>query len=134
MDEPTGKSDTSPGKPLTTQEMASTSPDVAAQKPVTEVRQAYGTAKTENLRDSGLWRIILPAFVVLCCLAVLAIPLIILIPLLSNSLNPNAAANAAGHPLSWLWIVMIIIVLGIAAVIIRGLIKIFMTQAGNYRS
>lgn len=133
MDEPTVKSDTSPGEPLTAQEMASTSPDVAAEKPVSEARQAYGTAKTENLRDSGLWRIVLPTFVALCCLAVLAIPLIILIPLLSNSLNPSAAANAAGHPLSWLWIVMIIIVLGIAAVIIRGLIKIFMTQAGNYR-
>jgi len=134
MDEPTLKSDPSPGKPLTAQEMASTSPDVAAQKPASEARQAYGTAKTENLRDSGLWRFLLPAFVVVCCLAVLAIPLIILIPLLSNSLNPQAAANVAGHPLSWLWIVMIVIVLGIAAVIIRGLIKIFMTQAGNYRS
>jgi hypothetical protein len=133
MDEPTVKSDTSPGKPLTAQEMASTSPDVAAEKPASQARQAYGTAKTENLRDSGLWRIILPTFVALCCLAVLAIPLIILIPLLSNSLNPSAAANTAGHPLSWLWIVMIIIVLGIAAVIIRGLVKIFMTQAGNYR-
>jgi ABC-type arginine transport system permease subunit len=134
MDEPTFKSDTSPGKPLTAQQMASTSPDVAAEKPASEARQAYGTAKTENLRDSGLWRFLLPAFVVLCCLAVLAIPLIILIPLLSNSFNPSAAANAAGHPLSWLWIVMIVIILGIATVIIRGLIKIFMTQAGNYRS
>lgn len=134
MDDPTVKSDTSPGKPLTAQQMASTSPDVAAEKPASEARQAYGTAKTENLRDSGLWRFLLPAFVVLCCLAVLAIPLIILIPLLSNSLNPSAAANVAGHPLSWVWIVMIIIILGIAAVIIRGLIKIFMTQAGNYRS
>jgi ABC-type arginine transport system permease subunit len=134
MDEPGLQSDTSPGKPLTAQQMASISPEVAAEKPASEARQAYGTAKTENLRDSGLWRIALPTFVALCCLAVLAIPLIILIPLLSNSLNPSAAANAAGHPLSWLWIVMIIIVLGIAAVIIRGLVKIFMTQAGNYRS
>jgi len=133
MEEPTVKSDTSPGKPLTAQEMASTSPDVAAEKPIPEARQAYGTAKPENLRDSGVWRIVLPTFVALCCLAVLAIPLIILIPLLSNSLNPSAAANTSGHPLSWLWIIMIIIVLGIAAVIIRGLIKIFMTQAGNYR-
>ena len=133
MEEQTTKPDTSAGKPLTTQEMAATSPDLAAQKPAPEARKAYGTAKTENLRDSGLWRILLPAFVALCCLAVLAIPLIILIPLLSHSLSPGAASNAAGIPLSWLWIVMIIIVLGIAAVIIRGLIKIFMTQAGNYR-
>ena len=138
MEEQTTKPDTSAGRPLTTQEMAFTSPDVAgggiAEKPASEARQAYGTAKTENLRDSGLWRILLPAFVVVCCLAVLAIPLIILIPLLSHSLSPSAASNAAGIPLSWLWIVMIVIVLGIAAVIIRGLIKIFMTQAGNYRS
>ena len=60
MDEPTVTSDTSPGKPLTAQEMAATSPDVAAEKPASEARQAYGTAKTENLRDSGLWRIVLP--------------------------------------------------------------------------
>ena len=133
MDEPTVQSDISAEKPLTTQEMAATSPDVAAEKPTSEARQAYGTAKTETLRDSGLWRFLLPAFVAVCCLAVLAIPLIILIPLLSHSLSPSAASNAAGIPLSWLWIVMIVIVLGIAAVIIRGLIKIFMTQAGNYR-
>src|ERR1051326_769130 len=30
----------------------------------TEHRQVYGTAKTENLRDSGAWRIILPTFVI----------------------------------------------------------------------
>ncbi len=52
----------------------------------TEHRQAYGTAKTENLRDSGLWRIILPAFVALLCIALLAVPLIILIPLFVRSL------------------------------------------------
>ena len=138
MDEPTAKPDTSAGKPISAQEMASVSPDAAgggiAQKPPSEERKAYGTAKTENLRDSGLWRILLPAFVAACCLAVLAIPLIILIPLLSHSLSPTAAANVAGTPLSWVWIVVMLIVLGIAALIIRGLIKIFMTQAGNYRS
>lgn len=132
MEEQTTKTDTSAEKPLTAQEMAATSPDVAAEKPASEARKAYGTAKTENLRDSGLWRILLPTFVAVCCLAVLAIPLIILIPLLFHSLSASAASNAAGIPLSWLWIVMIVIVLGIAAVIIRGLIKIFMTQAGNY--
>src|SRR5437588_673089 len=138
MDEPTAKPDSSAGKPLTAQEMTSVSPDVArgeiAEKPPSEERKAYGTAKTENLRDSGLWRILLPAFVAACCLAVLAIPLIILITLFIQSLNPKAEANVAGTPISWLWIVMIVLILGIAAVIIRGLIKIFMTQAGNYRS
>src|SRR6266581_2249950 len=44
----------------------------------TEHRQSYGTAKTENLRDSGLWRILLPGFILLCCFIVLAVPLIIL--------------------------------------------------------
>jgi hypothetical protein len=96
----------------------------------TEHRQAYGTAKTENLRDSGLWRIILPAFVALVCIALLAVPLIILIPLFVRSLD----ATAPTHSLSWLWIVMIILELGVAVVIARGLIKIFMTQAGNYPS
>lgn len=93
-----------------------------------EHREAYGSAKTENLRDSGAFRVILPGFVVLLCLALFAIPLIILIPLFINSLDTNAATHYVG----WLFIVMMIIDLSVAAVIIRGLIKIFMTQAGNY--
>ena len=133
MEEPTAKAGTSEGKPMTAQQMVSVSQDVAGEKPPSEERKAYGTAKTENLRDSGLWRFLLPAFVAACCLAVLAIPLIILIPLLVSSFSATAAANVAGTPISWLWIVMIVVILGIAAVIIRGLIKIFMTQAGNYR-
>lgn len=94
-----------------------------------EHRQVYGTAKTESLRDSGAWRIILPAFVILLCLALLAVPLIILIPLFVNSLDVTAQT----HNLVWLWIVMIILEVAIAAFIIRGLVKIFLTQAGNYR-
>lgn len=105
---------------------------VTLDTPKQEVRQAYGTAKTENLRDSGLWRILLPGFVILCCLALLAIPLIILTPLFINSLSSTAAANKIGEPITWIWIVMILVVLAIAFTIIRGLIKIFMTSAGNY--
>jgi len=96
----------------------------------TEHRTAYGSAKTENLRDSGWWRIVLPAFVVLLCIAVFAIPQIILIPLFVNSLDVNAQT----HNLTWLWTTMIVLELGIAAIIIYGLLKIFLTQAGNYRS
>jgi uncharacterized membrane protein YcjF (UPF0283 family) len=96
----------------------------------TEHRTAYGTAKTENLRDSGWWRIVLPAFVVLLCIAVFAIPQIILIPLFVNSLDVNAHT----HNLTWLWTTMIVLELGIAAIIIYGLLKIFLTQAGNYSS
>lgn len=105
---------------------------VTLDTPKQEVRQAYGTAKTENLRDSGLWRILLPGFVILCCLALLAIPLIILTPLFIDSLSSTAAANKIGEPITWIWIVMILVVLAIAFTIIRGLIKIFMTSAGNY--
>jgi hypothetical protein len=93
-----------------------------------EHREAYGTAKTENLRDNGAFRVILPGFVVLLCLALFAIPLIILVPLFINSLDPSAATHYVG----WLFIVMAIIDLSVAALIIRGLLKIFMTQAGNY--
>lgn len=100
------------------------------ERPVNEQRQSYGTAKTENLRDSGAWRILLPAFVVLCCLALLAVPLLILIPLLSDSMN----ASSSTHGLIWLWISMIVIEVVVAIGIIRGLVKIFMTQAGNYAS
>src|SRR6266699_7322202 len=124
--------DTSPAS--TAEKQSFTSPNVAQEIPVSESRQAYGTAKTENLQDSGLWRIVLPDFVILCCLALLAIPLIILIPLFSNSLDANAAANVKHISLTWLWIVMIILDCSIAAIEIRGLLKIFMTQSGNYQS
>ena len=119
----------------TTTEQAAMMPPAEAKLESTEVaasehRKAYGTAKTENLRDSGLWRIILPAAVILGCLALLAVPLIILIPLFVNSLDVNAQT----HNLTWLWVSMMVIEVAVAAVIIRGLLKIFITQAGNYRS
>lgn len=101
-------------------------PEIAA----TEHRKAYGTAKTENLRDSGMWRILLPAFVILLCIAILAVPLMILIPLFVSSLDVGAHT----HNLTWLWITMIVLEVGIAAIIIYGLLKIFLTQAGNYRN
>ncbi len=100
----------------------------AAESVGIEHREAYGTAKTENLRDSGAFRVILPAFVALLCLALFAIPLIILVPLFVNSLD----ASAATHYVGWLFVVMAVIELAVAALIIRGLLKIFMTQAGNY--
>lgn len=102
-------------------------------RPATEHREAYGTAKTENLRDSGWWRVLLPLVVLAGSVALLAIPLIFLVPLLVKSFDPTNPANAQGHPLSWLWIVMIVLIVAIAAIIVRGLIKIFFTQAGNYR-
>ena len=108
------------------------SQNVASEKPATEHRQAYGTAKTENLRDNGLWRIILPAFVLASCLILLSFPLIILTPLFFKSLDSNAAANIAHTPLTWVWISMVIIEVSIIAIVIRGFIKIFMTPAGNY--
>ncbi len=94
----------------------------------TEHRQAYGTAKTENLRDTGIWRIILPGLVVLFCLSLIAVPLMILIPLLVSAVDPSSST----HGLIWLWITMMVISLGVDAVIIQGLIRIFMTQSGNY--
>jgi hypothetical protein len=109
---------------------SSTVTTAAAERPANEQRKAYGTAKTENLRDSGAWRIILPAFVALCCLALLAVPLLILIPLLSDSID----ASSPTHMLIWLWISMIVIEVVVAAGIIWGLLKIFVTQAGNYSS
>ena len=96
----------------------------------TEHRTAYGTAKTEDLRDSGMWRYILPAFVILLCLAILAVLLLILIPLFVNSLDVTSHT----HNLTWLWLTMIVLEVGIAALIIYGLLKIFLTQAGNYQS
>lgn len=105
---------------------------VVAAQPPTEHREAYGTAKTENLRDSGWWRVLLPLVVIGGCVALLAIPLIFLIPLLIKSFDAANPANAQGDPLTWLWIVMILLILVIDGVIIRGLGKVFFTQAGNY--
>jgi len=93
-----------------------------------EHRKAYGTAKTENLRDSEAWRFLLPAFVIVLCLAVLAIPLIILIPLFVTSLDVTAST----HNFTWLWVTMIVIEVFMAVFIIRGIARIFLTQAGNY--
>ncbi len=111
-----------------------TGQNVTLEKPAIEHREAYGTAKTENLQDNGLWRIILPAFVIACCLILLAFPLIILTPLFFNSLSSTAAANIAHTPLTWIWITMVIIEAVIIAIVIRGLIKIFIISSGGYSS
>jgi hypothetical protein len=94
---------------------------------------AYGTAKTESLRDNGLWRILVPGFILLASLILLAFPLIILIPLFLHSLDPHAAANRLGRPEIWIWIVMFVIEIGIIAIIVSGLAKAFLDQARNYR-
>ncbi|SRR5579885_1128145 len=128
MDEKT--SSTSVSAEPTATEQKTASPEKAG----TEHREAYGTAKTENLRDSGLWRILLPAVVVVGCVALFAIPLIILVPLLTGSIEAMNAGNAAESQLLWIWVTMIVIEVIVAIVIIRGLLKIFLTQAGNYRT
>jgi len=112
--------------------MEDTTP-VASTHSATEHREAYGSAKTENLRDYGWWRILLPLVVLGGSLALLAIPLIFLVPLLARSFSPTYAANVQGTPLTWLWVVMILLIVTVDVVIIRGLLKIFFTQAGNYR-
>jgi len=107
-------------------------PLATTHKVTSEHRQAYGTAKTENLRDSGLWRLLLPGIVVLFCLLLLAFPLFILIPLLSNAVNALGTGNHAEASLLWIWITMMVIEVATAILIIWGLCKIFMTQAINY--
>lgn len=100
----------------------------------TEHRQSYGTAKTENLRDSGLWRILLPGFILLCCVIVLATPLIILANLLYGAIVDTGTADvvATHHLLIWVWCVMIVLELGVAAVIIRYFFKTFLSPAIGY--
>jgi hypothetical protein len=133
MDDKTANASVSASQPDTEQHTdASSTQQTPSTRTAEESRQAYGTAKTENLRDSGLWRVILPTFIALCCLALLIIPLAILIPLLLTSLEPGSPSNNAG--LAWLWVIMIIVVLGAAAIAIRGFLRIFMTQAQNYSS
>ena len=133
MDETTLNANTS-NEITATQQSAMATPPPPPDAEATEVtapehRQAYGTAKTENLRDSGLWRFLLPAFVILGCVALLAVPLLILVPLLINSLD----ASSHTYGLAWLWITMTVLEVGVAVLIIWGLTKIFLTQAGNYQ-
>jgi hypothetical protein len=109
-------------------------PTLAAKPPVVEHRQVYGTAKTENLRDSGAWRWFIPVAAVVLCSALFVVPLLILIPLLYNSIVAISAGPQQEAQLLWLWIVMIILELAVAIVIARGILRIFVTQAGNYRS
>ncbi len=97
-------------------------------------RKAYGTAKTENLRDSGLWRILLPAVVIICCIALFVIPLVILIPLLYNSITAIGSTHVQESQLIWVWVTMIVVEMGVFALIARGILKTFLTQAGNYRA
>jgi hypothetical protein len=112
--------------PLPEQTAAPAAPATAS----AEHRQAYGTAKTENLRTSNAWRVLLPGAVILGCIALIAVPLLILVPLLVNSLDPSSHT----YGLLWLWISMIVLELAVAALVIWGLTKIFLTQAGNYPS
>lgn len=129
MDEKIAGSNVAAEQPVSQQTtITSSSAEVAG----TEHRQAYGTAKTENLRDSGLWRIILPALIIIFCLTLLAVPLIILILLLGNAIHAIASGNASEAQLLWVWITMIVLEVAVAGVIIWGLCKAFLTQAGNY--
>ncbi len=116
----------------TTETMPGSVKSAPVASPEAEHRKAYGTAKTENLRDNELWRIILPAFVVACCLILFAIPLIILVPLLLTSLDPLSASRVVGDNLVWIWITLIVLALAVASLVVWGLSKIFLTQAGNY--
>ena len=128
MEEKTSSTSVSAEETATAQKIAT------PERTATEHREAYGTAKTENLRDSGLWRILLPTVVVLSCLALFAIPLIILVPLLTNSITALQTGNSGESQLIWVWISMMVIEIVVALVIIRGLLRIFLTQAGNYHA
>ncbi|SRR6266849_264806 len=104
----------------------------SARRADSEHRQVYGTAKTENLRDSGLWRIILPTVIGLFCLTLFVVPLLILVPLLINSITGIINHDQQEAQLLWIWITMIVIEVAVWAVIAYGLLKAFITQAGNY--
>ena len=74
----------------------------STQRADSEHRQAYGQQRTKNLRDSGLWRIILPTFVGLFCFTLFVVPLLILVPLLSNSILGIINHNPGEAQLLWI--------------------------------
>lgn len=135
MDEKTEKSTIEPTSGSAAQVAAMQTTSVVPEKhevPEREHRQSYGTAKTENLHDSGLWRIMLPSAVVIFCAALVIIPLGILIPLLYNAVHALSTGGIEGQ-LIWLWVTLIVIEMGIVYMVLRGIFRIFLTQAGNYQ-
>jgi hypothetical protein len=101
-----------------------------------EHRQAYGTAKTENLRTSGLWRILLPAAVIVFALSLFVVPLLILIPLLSHSMAAIGSMKPSDQSeaqLLWVWITMIVLELALCSVIARWAFKVFFSQKISYQ-
>jgi hypothetical protein len=98
-----------------------------------EHRQAYGTAKTENLRTSGLWRILLPTAVVLFALSLFVVPLLILIPLLANSIAAIGVGNQNEAQLLWVWITMIVLEMAVCVIIARWAFRVFFSQAISYQ-
>ena len=98
-----------------------------------EQRQAYGTAKTENLRTSDWWRILLPAFVVISVLALFVVPLVILIPLLSNSIAAIRDGNQGEAQLLWIWITMIVLEMAVCVLIARWARRVFFNQTTSYQ-
>jgi hypothetical protein len=103
--------------------------------PAHEHREAYGTAKTENLRTSGLWRILLPTVVGIFALSLFVVPLLILIPLLTNSVIAirGGDPNSAEAQLLWVWITMIVLEMAVCAIIARWAFKVFFSQATSYQ-
>jgi hypothetical protein len=98
-----------------------------------EHRQAYGTAKTENLRTSDLWRILLPTAVVIFALSLFIVPLLILIPLLANSIAAIGGGNQGEAQLLWVWITMIVLEMAVCVVIARWFFRVFFSQAISYK-
>src|SRR5205814_9457037 len=80
----------------------------------TEHRQAYGTAKTENLRDSGLYRLLLPGFIIVACLLLVGTPLIILTLLFVTTIQANEMS------LLWLWAAMAVVEFAVVGFIVWG--------------
>jgi len=55
-----------------------------------------------------------------------------LIPILYNAIRGLSTGTIEGQ-LVWLWVTLIVIEMGIVYMIVRGIFRIFLTQAGNYQ-
>lgn len=115
------------------EKMSSSSIAVIGETTAQEHRQAYGTAKTENLRTSDVWRILLPTFVVLSALALFVIPLLILIPLLTNSLAAIRGGDPNEAQLLWVWITMIVFEISVCGIIARWIFRVFFSHTRSYQ-
>jgi hypothetical protein len=70
---------------------------------------------------------------VLFALSLFVVPLLILIPLLANSIAAIGVGNQNEAQLLWVWITMIVLEMAVCVIIARWAFRVFFSQATSYQ-